>query len=72
MNNLEKYYNKFNEDKRLKTRHGQIEMAVCLHYINKYIAGKEGLNILDVGAGTGAYTKVLCGMGHNVCSILLS
>ena len=69
MNNLEKYYNKFNEDKRLKTRHGQIEMAVCLHYINKYISGKEGLNILDVGAGTGAYTKVLCGMGHNVCSI---
>ena len=69
MNNLEKYYNKFNEDKRLKTRHGQTEMAVCLHYINKYIAGRKGLNILDVGAGTGAYTKVLLKMGHNVCAV---
>lgn len=69
MNNLEKYYNKFNEDKRLKTRHGQVEQFVCMHYITKYIAGRKNLNILDVGAGTGAYTKVLCEMGHNVCAV---
>ncbi|MBQ7579501.1 MAG: methyltransferase domain-containing protein, partial [Clostridia bacterium] len=69
MNDLEKYYNKFNEDKRLKTRHGQVEMFVCLNYIKKYIAGRQNLNILDIGAGTGAYTKALAEMGHNVVAV---
>ena len=31
--NLINYYNKFNEDKRLNTRHGQVEFIVSMHYI---------------------------------------
>ena len=38
MTELEKYYNKFNEDKRLKSRHGQVEFAVTTHYILDFIA----------------------------------
>ena len=33
MTELEKYYNKFNEDKRLKSRHGIVEYTVSMKYI---------------------------------------
>ena len=35
MNNIEKYYNKFNEEKRLNTRHGQVEYRVTMKYIHQ-------------------------------------
>ena len=35
MNKIEEFYNKFNEDKRLKTRHGQVEYEIPMHYINR-------------------------------------
>ena len=57
MNNLEEYYNKFNEDKRLNTRRGQIEFITNMKYIHKYL--KEGDKILDIGAGTGRYSLSL-------------
>ena len=35
--NLIKYYNKFNEDKRLNSRHGQVEFITSLKYIHEYL-----------------------------------
>ena len=35
--NLVIYYNKFNEDKRLNTKHGNIEFITALNYIDMYI-----------------------------------
>ncbi len=69
MDELEKYYNKFNEDKRLLSRHGQVEFFVANHYIHKIIDGKKNLNILDVGAGTGRYSVMLADEGHNVTAV---
>ena len=37
MNELELYYNKFNEEKRLNSRHGQIEFRTSMKYIHEYI-----------------------------------
>ncbi len=37
MTDLEEYYNKFNEDKRLKSRHGQVEFEITMSYVKKYI-----------------------------------
>ena len=34
--NLIKYYNKFNEDKRLTRRHGIVEYITTMKYIHKY------------------------------------
>ncbi len=34
---LEDYYNKFNEEKRLTSRHGQIEFRTSMHYIHDCI-----------------------------------
>ena len=31
------YYNKFNEDNRLNTKHGQIEFLTSIKYIEKYL-----------------------------------
>ena len=46
MDELEKYYNKFNEDKRLLSRHGQVEFFVAMNYINEIIGGRKNLKIV--------------------------
>lgn len=70
MNEIEKYYNKFNEDKRLNSRHGIVEYKITMEYIKKYI-GERKVKILDVGAGTGKYSISLANEGHNVTAVEL-
>ena len=67
--NLITYYNKFNEDKRLNTRHGQIEFITSMKYINDYL--KKGDKILDIGAGTGKYSIALSNQGYDVTAVEL-
>ena len=80
MNNLEKYYNKFNEEKRLNTRHGQVEYRVTMKYVHDYLekimrergfSKKEDLQILDIGAGTGRYSVPLSKEGYSVTAVEL-
>lgn len=71
MNELEKYYCKFNEDKRLLSRHGQVEFAVAMKYIHEMVSGRVGLDIIDIGAGTGRYSVLLADEGHNVTAVEL-
>lgn len=44
MTELEKYYNKFNEEHRLTTRHGQVEFYTSMHFIHKYLASLTSAN----------------------------
>ena len=69
MNEIEKYYCKFNEDKRLLSRHGQVEYFVAEKYIQEIIAGRKNLSIIDIGAGTGRYSIPLLEQGHNVTAV---
>lgn len=76
MNELIAHYNKFNEDKRLTRRHGQVEYITTMQYIHKYIEALQGenakdttLRILDVGAGTGRYAVELAKEGHDVTAV---
>lgn len=71
MTPLEKYYNKFNEDKRLNTRHGQVEFITSLKYIHEYLKGRDNAKILDVGAGTGRYSIELAREGYDVTAVEL-
>lgn len=74
MNELEAYYNKFNEEKRLNSRHGQIEFRTSLKYIHDFIDSsipKDQIKILDIGAGTGKYSVALANEGYDVTAVEL-
>ena len=55
MTELEKYYNKFNEEKRLTRRHGQVEFITSMKYIHECIGDRKCVKILDIGAGMSLY-----------------
>ena len=74
MNELERYYNKFPEEKRLNSRRGQVEYRVSMKYIHEYIpAGvpRENVKILEIGAGTGRYSVALANEGYDVTAVEL-
>lgn len=74
MNDLVQYYNKFNEEKRLDSRHGQVEYRISMKYIHEYIPrdlAKEDVKILDIGAGTGKYSVALAKEGYDVTAVEL-
>ena len=74
---LELYYNKFNEEKRLDSRHGQVEFITSMKYIHKYLLEleaekpREQIKILDVGAATGRYSIPLAEEGYDVTAVEL-
>ena len=63
------YYNKHNEEKRLLTKHANIEFITAMKYIKDYL--KDGYKILDVGAGTGRYSLELQRDGYDVTAVEL-
>lgn len=67
MTKLEEYYNKFNEEKRLDSRHGRIEFEISMKYIHDYL--KPGDRIADIGAGTGRYSIPLHNEGFDVTAV---
>ena len=77
MTELELYYNKFNEEKRLDSRHGQVEFITSMKYLHKYLnqleetMPKSEIKILDVGAATGRYSVPLAEEGYDVTAVEL-
>ena len=63
MTELEQHYNKFNEEKRLDSRHGRVEFITSMKYIHNCLDDIKAamdiasdIKILDIGAGTGRYS----------------
>lgn len=69
--NLVKYYNKFNEDKRLNSRHGQVEYITSMKYIHEYLSNMDNPKIIDIGAGSGRYSIPLVEEGYDVTAVEL-
>ena len=68
---LNNYYNKFNEDKRLETRHGIIEFQTTIKNIEEVLSNFKNPKILDVGAGTGKYSLYLNNLGYDITAVEL-
>ena len=69
---IENFYNKFNEEKRLLSRKGQIEYITTMKYIHQYINCFDSPKILEVGAGTGRYCVALANEGYDVTAVELA
>ena len=62
-------YNIFNEDQRLTSKAGRIEFYTTVHNIEKHLTA--GMRILDIGAGTGAYSLYFAEKGYDVTAVEL-
>lgn len=63
------YYNNYNEDERLESKHGRVEYLTTTKYVHDYL--KPNMRILEVGAGTGKYSLSLANEGYQVDAIEL-
>ena len=64
------FYERADEDSRLRrSRHGQLEYAVTMHYIHRFAA--PGTKVLEIGAGTGTYSVALAKEGMDVTAVEL-
>lgn len=68
---LIEYYNKFNEDKRLNTKHGQVEFITSMKYIHELLKEFNNPKILDIGAGCGKYSVALFDEGYDITALEL-
>ena len=66
---LKAYYENYDEDGRLRSRHGMVEYLTTMRYIEKYL--KENDRILEIGAGTGRYSHALAQKGYRVDAVEL-
>ena len=71
MNYLEDYYNNYNEEGRLLSRHGQVEYLTTMRYIEACLEGISAPGILEIGAGTGRYSVTLAKQGRRVTAVEL-
>ena len=66
---LTEYYSNYDEDGRLRSRHGMVEYLTTMRYVEKYL--RPGMRILEIGAGTGRYSHTLARMGYEVQAVEL-
>ena len=66
---LTDFYNHYDEEGRLLSRHGAVEFLTTMRYIEKYL--QPGMCILEIGAATGRYSHALARMGYRVDAVEL-
>lgn len=71
MDYLKRYYELYDEEGRLLSRHGQVEYLTTMKYIRACLAGLAAPSILEVGAGTGRYSVTLAKQGFRVTAVEL-
>lgn len=66
---LKDFYNNYDENNRLLSRHGMIEYITTMKYIEKYL--KPDMRIIEIGAATGRYSHSLAQKGYRVDAVEL-
>lgn len=63
------YYSNYDEDGRLRSKHGMVEFLTTMRYVERYL--KPGMRILEIGAATGRYSHDLARKGYEVTAVEL-
>lgn len=66
---LTNYYQNYDEDGRLTTRHGMVEYLTTMKYIEKYL--RPSMRVMEIGAATGRYSHALAQKGYRVDAVEL-
>lgn len=66
---LSEFYAAYDEDNRLRSKHGMVEYLTTMRYIEKYL--RPGMRVLEVGAATGRYSHALARKGYQVDALEL-
>jgi len=66
---LTNYYERYDEDGRLLSKHGMVEYITTMKYVEKYL--QPGMRIMEIGAATGRYSHALAQKGHRVDAVEL-
>ena len=68
---LNAFYQQSDEENRLqKSRQGQLEYFITMHYIHRFL--KPDSRVLEIGAGTGRYSAALAQEGYRVSAVELT
>lgn len=62
-------YNQYDEDGRLRSKHGSVEFLTTMRYIERYLS--PGCRVLEIGAATGRYSHALARQGYAVDAVEL-
>lgn len=68
-NAIRAFYESYDEENRLTTRHGAVEYQTTMRYIERYL--RPGMRILEIGTGTGRYAHTLARRGYTVDAVEL-
>lgn len=71
MDYINEYYNNYDEEGRLLSRHGQVEFLTTMKYIKECLSEMPDPKILEIGAGTGRYSVTLAKEGYPVTAVEL-
>ena len=71
MDYINEFYNEYDEEGRLLSRHGQVEYLTTMKYIKECLLSFSEPKILEVGAGTGRYSVTLAKDGYSVTAVEL-
>ena len=63
------YYAGYDEDGRLRSKHGMVEFLTTMRYVQRYL--RPGMRILEIGAATGRYSHELARQGYWVDAVEL-
>lgn len=66
---LKQFYEGYDEDGRLLSKHGSVEYLTTMRYIEKYL--RPGMRVLEIGAATGRYSHALAQKGYRVDAVEL-
>ena len=66
---LTNYYERYDENGRLISKHGMVEYLTTMRYVEKYL--KPNMRVLEIGAATGRYSHALAQKGYRVDAVEL-